>query len=174
MVWYKIIHLSTLLFGWDLTLSISKVRFVNKQRGSLTDILKMKSNLIEAAEALGFQFLLSKYYLCLHVYEHLSVYVRTCICGSQIVTSSFSGTIIFFCFCFLKQGLSQAQLLPSRLGWPVIPRDLSVSVSPILELQACITHLAFWKGIPGIKIGSSCLHNNYFSNQLIFTTPSIL
>ena len=55
----------------------------------------MKNNLIEAAEALGFQFLPSKYYLCLYVCEHLNVYVSTCVCGSQIVTSSFSETIIF-------------------------------------------------------------------------------
>lgn len=42
----------------------------------------MKSNLIDVAKALRFQFLLSKYYLCSYVCEHLNVYVCSYVSGT--------------------------------------------------------------------------------------------
>lgn len=62
--------------------------------------------------------------------------------------------VFFFFFLLIRQHFSLGWHLQSSPGWPAILRDLSVSTSPVLRLQVCITMLNF--SYVDSSSGSSC------------------
>lgn len=82
-------------------------------------------------------------YMCAHVC------LWVCICACVKVRCLHWVSFFFF----LRQGISlNLKLIASvGLGWPVSSRDLSVSLSPVLGLQACCHNYTYWMWVLGTE-----------------------